>query len=392
MARKKSSRKAATAGEAEIAAITPLLPLSAVIGNHRPRHLLARALGEGRLFPGLLLHGPAGIGKFTAARALAAVLNCTVPDGADACGTCASCRKVNAWSHPDIKVLESEADAQQAGRPLFFPDPQASSRSGKPSARLLIGQVRRLLHETQFRPFEGGRRVLIVRHLESDPTMGCANALLKSLEEPPPGTSFILTSARPDRLPETIRSRCQVLAFLPPSRDETSAFLTQRGIPAEEAALRTALSGGRPGVALALDAENGLVLRDGILSALATAAGGEALDALLAADALVPAAGEMPGLLALFALVASDLPLLPVDPAHKLVTNLDRMPELDDLARLITPGRAAVLVERITWSEQALERHVNPGLMLQTLLLEAGGHLPREPLTAPWLEPDGAPA
>ena len=127
MARKKSSRKPA-AGEQE-AATAPLIPLSAVIGNVRPRLLLARALGEGRLSPGLLLHGPAGIGKFTAARALAAVLNCTAPDGADACGACASCRKVNAWSHPDIKVLESEADAQQAGRPLFFPDPQASSRS-----------------------------------------------------------------------------------------------------------------------------------------------------------------------------------------------------------------------------------------------------------------------
>lgn len=391
MARKKASRKS-TADTQEAATTAPLIPLSAVIGNVRPRHLLARALAEGRLFPGLLLHGPAGIGKFTAARALAAVLNCTAPDGADACGTCASCRKVSAWSHPDIKVLESEADAQQAGRPLFFPDPQASSRSGKASSRLLIGQVRRLLHETQFRPFEGRRRVLIIRHLESDPSMGCANALLKALEEPPPGTSFILTSARPERLPETIRSRCQVLAFLPPSRDETSAFLTGRGIPAQEAALRTALSGGRPGVALALDAENGLAVRDGILTALAAACGGEALDALLAADALVPAPGEMSGLLALFALVARDLMVLPADPEHKLVTNLDRMAELEDLARSISPARAAALLKRIIWSEQALERHVNPGLMTQTLLLEAGGHLPRDPLTAPWLEVEGATA
>jgi DNA polymerase-3 subunit delta' len=376
-----------------MAEVTPLLPLSSVIGNQRPRRLLAGALAAGRLFPALLLHGPAGIGKFTAARALAAALNCTAPDGADACGTCASCRKVSAWSHPDIKVLESEADAQQSGRPLFFPDPQASSRSGgKPSARLLIGQVRRLLHETQFRPFEGGRRVLIVRHLESDPSMGCANALLKSLEEPPPGTSFILTSARPDRLPDTIRSRCQVLAFLPPSRDETSAFLRDRGIPAEEADLRTALSGGRPGVALALDAANGLELRDGILAALDAATAGEALDAVLAADALAPAAGEMPGLLALFALVARDLMVLPADPDHLLLTNRDRMAELEQLAASISTARAARLVERIHWCEQALERHVNPGLMLQTLLLEAGGHLPLDPLAAPWLEAEGAQA
>jgi hypothetical protein len=145
-------------------------------------------------------------------------------------------------------------------------------------------------------------------------------------------------------------------------------------------------------VALALDAENGLAVRDGILTALAAACGGEALDALLAADALVPAPGEMPGLLALFALVARDLMVLPADAEHKLVTNHDRMAELEDLARSISPARGAALLERIIWSEQALERHVNPGLMIQTLLLEAGGHLPPEPLTAPWLEVEGAPA
>ena len=152
MARKKAAGKSAASKEPISASIQPLIPLSAMIGNQRPRLLLTRALTEKRLFPALLLHGPEGIGKFTAARALAAVLNCASPTDEDACGACASCRKVNAWSHPDIKVLESESEAQQAGRPVFFPDGQASSRSSsKPSARLLIGQARRLLHESPCR-------------------------------------------------------------------------------------------------------------------------------------------------------------------------------------------------------------------------------------------------
>ncbi|MCZ6833482.1 MAG: DNA polymerase III subunit delta' [Acidobacteria bacterium] len=365
---------------------SPLLCLSELVGNQRPRRLLAAALIEGRLFPVLLLHGPPGIGKFTTARAIAAAVNCASPDGADACRRCPSCRKVAAWTHPDIKVLESAADAQAAGRPDFFPDAQAASRSGgRVATRLLIGQVRRLLHETAFKPFEGGRRVFIIRHLESDPSMGCANALLKVLEEPPPGTSFILSSSRPDLLPDTIRSRCQTLAFLPPSRDETAEFLTGRGIPPEEAALRAALSGGRPGAALSLDAEGGLGMRDGILAALEAAAGSDPMHAVTAAEALLPAAGEMPGLMALFALVARDIMVLPFDPQRRLITNQDRLTELETLATAIPPQRAARLLERIAWCEGALQRSVNASLMLQTLLLETSGHLPCDPLTAPWL-------
>jgi DNA polymerase-3 subunit delta' len=382
-------RKAAAEPEVSAPA-APLLRLGEVMGNARPRRLLAGALAEGRLFPALLLHGPAGIGKLTTARAVAAALNCASPRDGDACLSCPSCRKIASWTHPDVKVLESEADAVRAGRPLFFPDPAAASRGGSRSGeRLLIGQVRRLIRETEFRPFEGRRRVLLVRHLESDPTMGCANALLKVLEEPPEGTSFILTSARPDRLPDTIRSRCQSLAFMPLARQEAAAFLEARGVPAAEAELRAALSGGRPGAALALDTEGGLARRDAILAALA-AASGDAMEAVAAADDLQPAAAEMPDLLALLALVVRDLMVLPDDAGGELVVNRDRRPDLERLAAAVPPARAARVLERIAWCERALERSVSPGLMLQTLLLEAGGHLPPAPLTAPWLD-DEAP-
>ena len=390
MARKKTGKQKAKAAPHPD---SPLLCLSELVGNQRPRRLLAAALMEGRLFPALLLHGPPGIGKFTTARAIAAAINCASPDGADACRQCPSCRKVAAWTHPDIKVLESAADAQAAGRPDFFPDAQAASRSaGRVSTRLLIGQVRRLLHETAFKPFEGGRRVFIIRHLESDPSMGCANALLKPLEEPPSGTSFILTSSRPELLPDTIRSRCQSLAFLPPSRDETAEFLAGRGIAPEEATLRAALSGGRPGAALSLDAEGGLGLRDGILAALDAAAGSGPMDAVTAAEELLPAVDQMPGLMELFALVARDIMVMPYDTQGRLITNQDRLPELKKLAAAIPPRRAARLLQRIEWCERALQRSVNASLMLQTLLLETGGHLPSEPLTTPWLGEEEAGA
>jgi DNA polymerase-3 subunit delta' len=367
------------------------LRLSEIVGNPRPRDLLARALSGNRLSPSLLFHGPEGIGKLTTGRAVAARLNCQRPADGDACGVCVPCSKIAAWTHPDVKVLESEADAARSGRPMFFPDSHAPGRAAaRRSDRLLIGQVRSMLREIDFRPFEGKRRVILVRHLESDPSLGCANTLLKALEEPPPATLFILTSSRPERLPSTIRSRCQALAFQPASRRDVTAFLEERGVPRQEAVLRAALSGGCPGTALNLDADGGLRQRDTVLAALAAAGEGDPIQALAAADELLPPPLELPGLLACLATVTRDLMVMADDSGAEILMNVDRREELERLAGLIPQARAAALLDRISWCERAVERHVNAGLMLQTLLLEAGGHLPPTPLAAPWMDGDAS--
>ncbi len=153
----------------------------------------------------------------------------------------------------------------------------------------------------------------------------------------------------------------------------------------EEARLRTALSGSRPGVALALDAQGGLAHRDGILQALGMATSGDATAAVAAAEQLLPAPGEMADLLEFFALVARDLMVLPILNETDALHNSDRLDDLRSLSHALPEHRAAWLLERIGWCQQALERHVHPGLMLQTLLLAAGGHLPADPLADPWL-------
>ena len=109
-----------------------LARFSEIIGNERARTLLRRSVIEGRLLPALLLHGPAGVGKFTTARAMAAALNCKEPSSGEACGRCSVCGKIAGWTHPDIKVLENEAAAATAGRPVFFPSgkPGSSTRPG----------------------------------------------------------------------------------------------------------------------------------------------------------------------------------------------------------------------------------------------------------------------
>jgi hypothetical protein len=128
--------------------------------------------------------------------------------------------------------------------------------------------------------------------------------------------------------------------------------------------------------------------RDAVLAALAAAGEGDPLLALAAADELLPTPQELPGLLACLATVTRDLMVIADDQSGEILLNIDRRAELERLAGLIPQARAAALLDRVSWCERAVERHVNAGLMLQTLLLEAGGHLPAAPLAAPWLDGD----
>ncbi len=170
------------------------MPFQALVGHHRVLALLTRAIARGTLPPALLLAGPEGIGKRRTALAIAETLNClelrTAGDfEIDACGACASCRRIARGVHPDVLIVE--------------PGDTGSIK---------IEQVREVIDRAAYRPFEGRRRAVIVD--EADALVPQAqNALLKTLEEPPSGSVFILVSSLPDALLPTVRSRCPRLRF-----------------------------------------------------------------------------------------------------------------------------------------------------------------------------------
>ena len=160
---------------------------------------LMRQRQQQRLAHALLFQGPAGIGKKQCARTLAQALLCQQPDASGfACGRCEACHLVNAGTHPDYRVLE--------------PTPPATSTSTNPVLTIKIDALRdlyRALSETsQF----GGYRVAVIQDADKMPTQA-ANSLLKTLEEPGSDTLMVLVSSHPQRLPVTIRSRCQAIRF-----------------------------------------------------------------------------------------------------------------------------------------------------------------------------------
>lgn len=222
------------------------MPFSEILGQDRAVHTLRAALRRGALHHAYLLAGPEGVGKGTTARLLAQAANCERADG-DACGACASCRKIARGVHPDVIVVERERDMARAGR--------WEPKGGRtPSRDIVVDQIRELVdRRLSLRRFEGRRRLVLLDPADAMNPQA-QNALLKTLEEPPPETTLVLVSSSPDALLPTVRSRCLRLPFAPLPDVRVAERLAAAGHPPEVARLATTLAAGSLGKALALDA------------------------------------------------------------------------------------------------------------------------------------------
>lgn len=204
---------------------------STIVGHERAIRVLKRALASGRIAHAYLFWGPDGIGKEEAALAFASVLFCNNPGASsrgEPCGECPSCRKMEAGGHPDLHLL---APGEKA---------------------ISVEDVRALQEAIAFQAYEKGRKVVIIRDAPRMSQAG-ANALLKTVEEPPPETFLILLAAHPSRLLPTLVSRCQPIRFDPLSEADVGRVLRARGLEPEAADRLAGLSGGSPGTAMALD-------------------------------------------------------------------------------------------------------------------------------------------
>ena len=193
--------------------------LEPVEAEFRDRH------SSGRLAHALLLSGPAGTGKKELAQQWVASLLC-LENRIPACGQCRSCQLLESGAHPDYRLLSFEVN----------------EKSGKLRTEIVIGQIRALISSLQLTTTISERKVAQVYPAEAL-NRNAANALLKTLEEPPGNTVVLLISDDPGRLPATIRSRCQNLLVRLPDRSSALEWLMASGdfnLPDAEAALQAA--------------------------------------------------------------------------------------------------------------------------------------------------------
>ena len=248
-----------------------------IFGQDRCLATLTAALKSGLLHHGYLFGGPEGVGKELCARTLAQAANCEKDDG-EACGQCGPCRRIAGRNHVDVVFVLPEAEMIArgwAGRADF---------DGAPSREIKIAQVRKLQERLAFKALEARRKFALILHAEAM-NVQAQNALLKTLEEPPDGTTLILVSSAPHALLPTIRSRCLKLAFAPLPIDLVAQKVAQvRKIDAATARLCAALSDGSLGAALELDPK-ALERRKEMLERLEALSAGDARGALFfAAD------------------------------------------------------------------------------------------------------------
>lgn len=184
----------------------------------------------------LLIQGRSGLGKTALARLFAQALLCESVDSEGLpCGVCQACRWFEQGNHPDFRQVEPEALAEAAPG-----EGEGGSKGGaSPSRQIRIDQIRALQDFLTIGTHRGGLRVVVVRPAEAM-NPATANALLKSLEEPPPGTLFLLVSSAPDRLLPTVRSRCQRVPVAVVSSPAAVEWLRGQGVKEPEAALRYA--------------------------------------------------------------------------------------------------------------------------------------------------------
>ena len=202
-----------------------------------------------RLPHAILFHGPAGIGKAGFIETFAQALLCenVQPDGR-ACGACASCGWFVQHNHPDYRRVRPEALEDEAPGEAEEGEGDKKSKSARaPSKEIKIEQVRGLADFMNISTHRQGLRVVVLYPAEAL-NMPASNALLKTLEEPPPGTVFLLASNGLDRLLPTILSRCRKFALPMPDQAQALAWLQAEGVQDADSWLRE--EGGAPLAAL----------------------------------------------------------------------------------------------------------------------------------------------
>ncbi|MBM3782289.1 MAG: DNA polymerase III subunit [Acidobacteria bacterium] len=331
----------------------------ALIGHRQTVDRLMRAIARGSLPPTLLFTGAPGIGKWHTAVATAQAVNCLDDDAraaGDACGTCRSCDRVARGMHVDVLPIA--------------PDDKASIK---------IDVIRDVLARTSYRPFEGRRRVVLIRDAETL-ELSAQNALLKSLEEPPDATMFVLVTSVPGALLPTVRSRTMRVRFAPLTVDEVTQVLERdHGHDAGPARAAAALADGSVGQALGLADADVVALRDAALRLLSeVAVRTDAPARVQAGDALLTMAGggkkersrdELGVVLRCAAALLRDLEAINAGVDRRVLAHPSLEPTLAALASRFGGDRARSAFASVDRALYALERNAGSKVVTEWLAL-----------------------
>lgn len=310
-----------------------------ILGQDTPVNVLERALRTGKMAHAYLFEGIEGCGKMTTALALVEAAFC----GRDeACGQCPSCRKMASRQHPDLHVVEPDG------------------------AFIKIDQIRDLQRELVLRPVEASMKACIIDEADRlNPA--AANALLKTLEEPPGNALMILLTSRLASILPTVRSRCQLLRFGPLPERVIEEELLRRGTAPDTARMAASLANGSLKRALEAGEEGDSAGRGQMLSRLGALSLGDIAPLFAAAEELAADRETAVERLDELASLLRDVFLIQGGGAE--VVNRDLLPLLEQEAGRSSLETSRQRLAHILEARQALTRNANPRLTMDVLLM-----------------------
>ncbi len=333
------------------------MPFRDLDGHSRLLDLTARAAMRGSLPPSLIFAGPEGVGKRRAAIALAQLFNCASPAGLeanagpDACGHCSPCRRIGRGVHADVLIIEPGG-----------------------TGSIKVDQARQIIERSAYRPYEGRRRLVILDDADGM-EVSAQNALLKTLEEPPDASTFVLVTARPEMLLPTVQSRCQRLRFGPLSPGEVAAVLMRdHGFAGTDAQAAALLAGGSIRRALDADTTGYVQARKKALATLtAVAASSNPRERLAAAKLLGGDNVDRQALgsrLRLLSSMLRDLGILLSRADEQALANADMKASLERLLTSFDGERTVRAFSAVDRALSALDQNASPKIVADWLAFQ----------------------
>lgn len=313
-----------------------------ILGQDTIKSLFKKSVERGTISHSYLIEGEWGLGKMEMAKFIAATLLCLNNDYVDACGECSNCRKVNSLSHPDVNVIDEKT--------------------------IKIDNIRDSIEEVHKKPYEGQKKVLIIKNFHTA-TIESQNAILKTLEEPPETSTLILLAENTLSILDTIKSRCQMLKMFRVDPLLVEKELLNKGISKSICEFAACYSEGNIGIAEKACTEEFLSLREEIINMAINIFTKSKYNALKYGETLTKYKDNISEVLDIFTSVYRDIIMLKIGRNHSRIINKDKIEILVEESYRLSYNKLEQALNVIKGARNSLTRDTNFQLTMEVMIM-----------------------